>query len=197
MPPLLQWLLAIMDVILFLFSLPSLVKTIRQSPIHWMMRDTVAYMQLKTRGWPRLSILIERLDDGSDPLHQKLHFDVAPDFPQGRIEGALAHWTGLPLTRSSIEMALTEFWRQAFIRATRGAESGEERTFTVVMDVLQSVACQTVTLQGRVGVSDSWQTVDGPHTVRHLSKLWPHAREAGDRARQRRAEAKVLRKAKR
>lgn len=178
----LQSVINIVTVIRAARTLPNLL---RQSDKYWEIRNTIADVQLKARGHIA-PVIIERLDDGTHPEYQHLSIDVAPDFPQERIEKALHYWPG-----QSIENVVNAMWAAVVQQALRGAEVGEERTTTLILDVFDGYRYAT-TIHGVVG--GEWERVAERKHL-DLRKMWASAQAKGNLQNQMRREARATRKA--
>lgn len=100
-------------------------------------------MRIKGRGY-HAPVIIERLDDGTDPAHQHLRIDIEPAFPADRIQKALHYWPS-----QSSENVVNALWIDVKAQALHDAHEGEERTCTVVLDLLGGWQ-YTATTRGQV-----------------------------------------------
>ncbi len=184
----LTWLRLIGVLLTISFQLPRALKQIRQSPPYWEMRNTLADMRMKARGHIT-PVIIERLDDGSDPEHQHLRIDMARTFPQERLEHALYSWS----SQSFSNVALVVL-HAAIKQAIQDAHPGEERTTTVTLDVLSSGIRATITLH--LQVDGDWQMVSRQIKV-NLRQHFAAVRAKSDYEERLRKEAKAQSKAQR
>lgn len=115
-----------------------------------------AYLLLKVKQGPHkrspYPVLIERLDDGSDPLHQILHLDVAPAFPQGRIDQALRYMHS-PYYEDILQALGEEIGR----RAKYGLSPDADRDCLVEFVLLRGSGLQTFLFRCRIG--SEWKLV--------------------------------------
>lgn len=170
------------------FQLPRTLKQIRQSPPYWEMRNTLADMRMKARGHVT-PVIIERLDDGADPEHQHLRVDMARTFPQERIDKALYSQS----SQSFKNMAILVLYA-AIKQAAQNAQSGDERTTTVTLDVLSSGIRAIFTLH--LQVDGNWQMVSRQIKV-NLRQHFAAIRAKSDYEDRLRKEAKSQSKAQR
>lgn len=124
---------------------PGIMKQFASSDFRWELENTKADITMKMRG-NIIPVIIERLDDGTDPTHQHLSLDIAPAFSQGRIERALYYSNGL--TRDAAFKIIGYEWAK---QAMRGAEHGEELTISTTIDMLDGAVIFTFVLTGHVG----------------------------------------------
>ncbi len=139
------------DIVSYFLTLASLGKTLAESfkqfeksGMYWEAQNTVADLRMKARGHVS-PVLIERLDDSTHPEYQHLRIDFAPSFPPERIAQALHYWPS-----QSLENVNKVLRREMVIHALRGAQPGDDRTATIVLNVFD-FARQALTIHGRVG----------------------------------------------
>jgi len=145
MPELFNTLRDILYLVSVIRLLPAMMRQFQQSALRWEMENSVADLKLKARGHV-LPVLIERLDDGTDPTRQHLACDMAPKFPQERIDRALYYRETQSIHNIFIVLG-TEVAKQA----QRGAEPGDERAGTVVIDILGDAVRYTFEFRIHVG----------------------------------------------
>jgi hypothetical protein len=124
-------------------------------------KDAMVDVRMKARGhlWP---VIIERLDDGTDPQHQHLSLDWALwglEYPEERIQKALHYWSS-----QSFENIVAAFSAAIEAQALRGAQEGEERTGIVILDIFGGIR-QTATV--RFHAAGGWTTI-----ARRKDYLW-------------------------
>jgi hypothetical protein len=167
-------------------QLPGLVKRWQQSDARWELENNVADLRMKVRGHIA-PVIIERLDDGTDPAHQRLGLDLAPRFSEERIAGALRYWP-----TQSWEIVMEALVYEIAQQAWRDAQPGEERTSAVTLDIMRGVGEYTMVLHGHAG--NDWQVVSD-HKVVGWRRLFANAWEMSKIKGQMREEAKQLAKA--
>lgn len=132
-------------------------------------------------------MLVERLDDGSDPAHQILHLDMAPKFPQERIDLALLYWPA-----QTTENVVKAMWREVAKRAFQDRVQGEEQEIVLTLDAFRGSSRMTWVIRGQVG--GDCRTIHGSRKS-SLRKLFIFAGENARMSREVRDEAKAKRKA--
>jgi hypothetical protein len=127
------------------FMMPQIMKQFSESNFRFELENIKADITFKRRGHI-MPVLIERLDDGTNPTQQHLSLDLALVFPQERIDRALYYRNGLTAYRV-FQVLGYEIGKQAAV----GAEPGEERTISAVIDVFDGAITYTYVLRGHVG----------------------------------------------
>lgn len=146
---LLYWLQAVAALGSIAGNLPGALRNFQQfCMMPWELANAKADLQLRLlRQHGHLTpILVERLDDGTDPSHQHYSIDMLPVFPQERIENALFYWP-----ETSLELALLAVAAESGWQTIRGAEIGERCTTTVQMEVVGGYVHLTYVFEGHVG----------------------------------------------
>jgi hypothetical protein len=143
---LLHWLQAVAALGSIAGNVPGALKNFQQfNMMPWELANAKADLQLRLHGH-LTPILVERLDDGSDPSHQHFAIDILPVFPKDRIANALFYWP-----ETSLELALLAVAAESGWQTIRGAEIGEWCTTTVQMEVVGGYVHLTCVFEGHVG----------------------------------------------
>jgi hypothetical protein len=154
-------------------------------------QNTIAEVRVKARS-TLMPAILERLDDGTNPEYQHLRIDLSPKFTQERIKSAS---TVYYRDSQSFDNLIQQFKNAVIEQASRGAQVGEERTSTVMLQLLDDFAYYTYVVRGQVG--GDWILVRDPKKKINRGQLWAASQARGELLTQLLKEARAERKARR